>query len=60
MMDGETSETCRVIFNKLERIVHLVGFTIEIYDDARSHERQKREISLLITYSGLQPHCIFH
>jgi uncharacterized membrane protein YwzB len=29
-MDGKTSETCRVIFNKLERIVHLVGFTIEI------------------------------
>jgi len=23
------------------KIVHLVGFTIEIYHDARSHERQK-------------------
>ena len=24
------------------KIVHLVGFTAEIYHDARSHERQKR------------------
>jgi hypothetical protein len=33
------SESCRVIFNKLKKkIVHLVGFTTEIYHDARSHE----------------------
>ena len=31
---------CRVIFNKLEKIVHFVGFTIEIYHGARSHELQ--------------------
>jgi len=40
-MDGKPSETCRVIFNKLEKIVHLVGFTIEIYYDARLHESKK-------------------
>jgi len=40
MMDGKTYETCRVIFNKLEKTAHLVGFTIEIYHDAWSHERQ--------------------
>jgi len=34
------SKTCRVIFNKHEKIVHLVGFAIEIYHDARSHEHQ--------------------
>jgi hypothetical protein len=39
IIDGKT-ETCRVIFNKLEKIVHLVGFTIGIYHDARSHKRQ--------------------
>jgi len=34
------SETSRVIFNETRKIVHLVGFTVEIYHDARSHERQ--------------------
>ena len=26
--------------NKFEKLVHLVGFNIQIYHDARSHERQ--------------------
>jgi hypothetical protein len=26
------------------KIMHLVGFTIEIHHDARSHERQNREL----------------
>ena len=26
--------------NKFEKLVHLVGFIIRIYHDARSHERQ--------------------
>jgi hypothetical protein len=35
----ELSETCRVSFqNKLEKLVHLVGFIIRICHDARSHE----------------------
>jgi len=36
------SETCRFIpeENKFEISVHLVGFTIEIYYDARPYERQ--------------------
>ena len=38
----ELSETCRVSFqNKLEILVHLVGFIIRIRHDARSHERKK-------------------
>jgi len=27
--------------NKFEKLVHLVGFIIKIYYDARSHERKK-------------------
>ena len=29
--------------NKFEKLVHLVGFIIGIYHDARSHERQMRK-----------------
>ena len=37
----ELSETCRILFqNKFEKLVHLGGFIIRIYHDARSHERQ--------------------
>jgi hypothetical protein len=42
MMDIETVPK-RVEFyfkNKFEKSVHLVGFIMEIYHDARSHERQ--------------------
>jgi len=32
MMDGKTYETCKMLLqNKFEKLVHLVGFTIEIY-----------------------------
>ena len=36
------SETCRVLFpqNKFEKSVHLVGFIVRIYHDARSSECQ--------------------
>jgi len=35
------SETCKVLFqNKFEKLVHLVGFSIRIYHDARSSECQ--------------------
>jgi len=38
----EMSETCRLYSkNKFENLVHLVGFIIRIYHDARSPERQK-------------------
>jgi len=36
--------------NKFEKLVHLVGFIIRIYHDARSAERQ---ISKLNTWQGL-------
>ena len=37
----ELSETCRVSFqNKSEKLVHLIGFIIRIYHDARSHKHQ--------------------
>jgi len=37
-----TSETCRVLFqkNKFEKLVHLVGFIIRFFHEARSPERQ--------------------
>jgi hypothetical protein len=35
----ELSETCRVSFrNKFEKLLHLVGFIMRIFHDARSHE----------------------
>jgi hypothetical protein len=43
VMDGKTSETCRVLsqkWNKFQKLLHLVGFTIEIYCGAQSYERQ--------------------
>ena len=44
----ELSETCRVSSkNKFEKLVHLVGFIIRIYHDARSPERQMRDLSFL-------------
>jgi len=48
----ELSETCRVLFqNKFEKLVHLVGFTIRMYHDARSSEHQKRKVSCRIKLS---------
>jgi len=32
--------------NKFEKLVHLVGFIIRIYHDARSYELQKRKVTL--------------
>jgi hypothetical protein len=46
------SETCRVLsqkWNKFEKLLHLVGFTIEIYCDARYCERQ--------SFSGVATQC---
>jgi hypothetical protein len=52
MMDGKTPETCRVLFKntckECEKLVHLVGFTIEIQniclgnvgESARTHARK--------------------
>ena len=34
--------------NKFEKLVHLVGFIIRIYHDARSPERQIRDINYII------------
>ena len=33
--------------NKFEKLVHLIGFIIRIYHDARSPERQIRQYSML-------------
>ena len=43
MMDGKTvwnTESVIPKYNKFDTLVHLVGFTIEIYYDARLFERQ--------------------
>jgi len=47
--DGQRNCPKQVEFyskNKFEKLVHLVGFIIRIYHDARSSERQKEELSL--------------
>jgi hypothetical protein len=38
--------------NKFEKIVHLVGFIVQIYHDARSHERQ----TIVVLISSLFVH----
>jgi len=43
MVEGKTIRNvymCHSKINKFETLVHLVGFTIEVYNDARSYERQ--------------------
>ena len=50
MMDRALSETCRIQFqNKFENLLHLVGFIIRIYHDARSHERKTTSIVRLFS-----------
>ena len=59
----ELSETCRVLFqNKFEKIVHLVGFIIWIYHDARSPERQIKDqyTFLIISLSILLRMTVWH
>ena len=48
-VDGERNCPKHVEFyskNKFEKLVHLVGFVIRIYHDARSHERHISKINL--------------
>ena len=43
MMDGKTVRNMQSVspeINKFEELAHLVGFTIEIYYDARTYEHQ--------------------
>ena len=40
MTDGKTIQNMQSVISKIWDIVHLVGFTIEIYYDARSYKRQ--------------------
>jgi len=49
----ELSETCTVLFQKkIGKLLHLVGFNIRIYHDARSPERQIQFYDLL-TWHGI-------
>jgi len=43
--------------NKFEKLVHLVGFIIRIYHDARSPERQIR-YTMLLSWQYIFPHTI--
>jgi len=57
------SETCRVLFqNKFEKLVHLVGFMVKIYHDARSHGRQvhfsQKLCFLLIPNTSYKIYCL--
>jgi hypothetical protein len=38
--------------NKLEKLVHLVGFIMRICHDARSHERKKNKLEKLVHLVG--------
>jgi len=43
--------------NKLEKLVHLVGFIIRIYHDARSPERQKLDNIMYETTANCKKAC---
>jgi len=50
MMDGKTVRNMQsVTQNKFETLMHLVGFTIEIYYDTRPYERQIRTLTLFFS-----------
>jgi len=56
----ELSETCRVLFqNKFEKLVHLVGFIIRIYQDARSPEHKKKGLFKAIWMQLKKYFCCF-
>jgi len=61
MMDGKTSETWRVFYEnkQFEKHVHVVGFTIGIYYDARTYERQKYHEILTAAYKKHMSKCIW-
>ena len=46
------SETCRVLFQKIkfEKLVHVVGFSIRIYHDARSLECQSLKLIVIFKF----------
>jgi len=46
MMDGKTVRNMQSDIQRARKIVHLVGFIIEIYHDARSHKHQILKIKL--------------
>ena len=55
----ELFETCRILFqNKFEKLVHRVGFFINIHHDARSLERQTGFRNSFI--GGYPPTCFGH
>ena len=57
MMDGKTVRNMWSVIpkkNKFDTLVHLVGFTIEIYYDARPYERQELCIPIF-QFSPLGP-----
>jgi len=59
--DGHRNWPKHVVFyskNKFEKLVHLVGFIIRIYHDARSPERQN-EFLVLFPYSPPPVHALW-
>jgi hypothetical protein len=48
---ADLSETCRVLYqNKFEKLVHLVGFIIRMYHNARSSECQIKSFLLYLHF----------
>ena len=56
----ELSETCRMLFQKLEKLVHLVGFTIRNYHYARSPERQIQVFYFVLRVRLIQFDVVFY
>jgi hypothetical protein len=57
----ELSKTCRVVLqNKFEKLLHLVGFIIRIYHDARSPERQSVQLyAFLVLLQRIWNHSFY-
>jgi hypothetical protein len=49
---------CYFKINKFEKLVHIVGFTIEIYYDERSYEKKKLSFSKNST-TGIENHAAY-
>ena len=60
--DGQRSYPKHVEFyskNKFEELVHLVGFIMRIYHDARSPERQISNKNKVLTFQSDYICCVF-
>ena len=51
MMNEKTVRNMQIAtakWNKIEKLMHLVGFTVEIYHDARTYKRHINNIYIVV------------